>query len=261
MRIKVSNTMNMNLTRPVIEGEIKGAVFSLDPNAAPMDNGFTSWFFQYYWEILGRDVCKAVQNFFSDGRMLKSFNYTHTCLVPKWIKVCISIVSYSAIVDGQPVGFFRPSRGLRQGDLSPYLFLFYPEGLTHLLYTGEQLHKANEAHCKNLLDILHSYGEYSARELTTLNDKYLGLPSVVGRSKRIAYTFVKEKEPPSRSLSTAEMMQLSFGDARSFKMFFCSNKASEMFEAEPRRLSPNPVCHLREHGQEMHREGYSYTTY
>ena len=47
---------------------------------------------------------------------------------------CITTVSYSILVNGEPKGLLRPSRGLRQGDpLLPYLFLFCAEGLNVLL--------------------------------------------------------------------------------------------------------------------------------
>lgn len=56
---------------------------------------------------------------------------------PLWIKwVCnyINSVSYSFNVNGEKVGFVRPSRGIRQSDpLSHYLFLICSEGLSSLL--------------------------------------------------------------------------------------------------------------------------------
>lgn len=47
---------------------------------------------------------------------------------------CVRIVSYAFLVNGQPVGNIRPSRGIRQGDpLSPYLFILCAEALSSLI--------------------------------------------------------------------------------------------------------------------------------
>ena len=56
---------------------------------------------------------------------------------PKWIaliKACMSVVSYSVIMNVDVCGFFSPTRGIRQEDpLSPYLFIICIEVLTGAL--------------------------------------------------------------------------------------------------------------------------------
>ena len=50
------------------------------------------------------------------------------------IMSCLQPVSYFVLLNGQPVGNIKPSRGLCQGDpLSPYLFLLGAMGLQSLI--------------------------------------------------------------------------------------------------------------------------------
>ena len=55
----------------------------------------------------------------------------------RWISLmmmCVTTISFSVLINGQPKGRIVPTRGLRQGDpISPYLFLLCAEGLSAML--------------------------------------------------------------------------------------------------------------------------------
>ena len=59
----------------------------------------------------------------------------------RWISLmmmCVTTVSYSVLINGEPKGSIVPTQGLRQGDpISPYLFLLCAEGLSAMLRKNE----------------------------------------------------------------------------------------------------------------------------
>ena len=72
---------------------------------------------------------------------------------------CITIMSYSILVNGEPKGLFRPLKGLRQGNpLSLYLFLFCAKGLKAIL---NEAALKGEIHgfyiCRNGLKLTHLF--------------------------------------------------------------------------------------------------------
>jgi hypothetical protein len=115
----------------------------------------------------------------------------------RWIHlvmVCVRSVSYSVVVNGNPVGNIQPSRGIRQGDpISPYLFLLCAETLSsfishavnigvisgvptsprgpilsHLFFADDSLLfcKANSIEWQGLMRILGVYEAGSGQKLT-----------------------------------------------------------------------------------------------
>ena len=171
----------------------------------------------------------------------------------KWRKLvgcCFRLVSFSIMINGEPHGFFHPSRGLRQGDpLSPYLFLLCAEGLhsliqqvadngelrgvslckegpkiTDLFFADDSLLfcRANDTNCQIVMNILTMYEEASGQkinrgktqlffstntqediknrvkdlvgvEVVTKYEKYLGMPSFVGRAKKETFSYIRER--------------------------------------------------------------------
>ena len=172
---------------------------------------------------------------------------------PRWVSLimnCISTISYFILVNGEPHGFLKPSRDIRQGDpLSPYLFLLCAEGLYYLISNAKDqgnlqgisfcrnaqksltlffaddsllFSKATLSDCARIQEILTTYekasGQQVNRDKTTIffskatpmtiqnaikdtlgvpiirqYEKYLGLPSLVGRHRVASFSHIKER--------------------------------------------------------------------
>ena len=77
----------------------------------------------------------------------------------KIIMACVQSVSYAVLLNGQPVGNIKPTRGLRQGDpLSPYLFLLCAMELQSLIHQAEvDGHIRGVAICRNGPKVSHLF--------------------------------------------------------------------------------------------------------
>ncbi|GJT13943.1 RNA-directed DNA polymerase, eukaryota, reverse transcriptase zinc-binding domain protein [Tanacetum coccineum] len=72
-----------HMIRPVPDEEIKASMFSIQDDKAAGPDGFTSKFFKKAWSIVGPDVCRAVREFFTSGKLLGELNTNLISLVPK----------------------------------------------------------------------------------------------------------------------------------------------------------------------------------
>ena len=63
--------------------EIKGVVFSMNPNKVPGPDGMLAHFYKFYWNIIGGEVIEAITTFFQRGCMLREKNHSYIVLIPK----------------------------------------------------------------------------------------------------------------------------------------------------------------------------------
>lgn len=77
------NRILLALLAPVTDMEIKNVVFDCDPNKSLGPDGMMGEFFQTHWDTVGNDVTKAIQDFFTSGKLVRNGNRMQIAVNPK----------------------------------------------------------------------------------------------------------------------------------------------------------------------------------
>ena len=80
---KLNSDQSDVLLAPISNAEIRNVLFSIGNDKAPGPDGYSSLFFKSAWDIVGKDVCDSVKDFFASGRLLKQINHSVIALIPK----------------------------------------------------------------------------------------------------------------------------------------------------------------------------------
>ena len=80
---QLTEQMQRELDKDVTRDEVVEALSPIGSDKAPGPDGFSAYFFQFCWRIVGDDFTLAVHNFFKSSRMLREVNSTVLTLVPK----------------------------------------------------------------------------------------------------------------------------------------------------------------------------------
>jgi len=83
MPSRVTQAMNELLCAPYSEAEILEALKLMHPSKAPGPDGFTLLFFQQFWDVMGKDVCRVVLSVLHGDPMPAHLNHTNVVLIPK----------------------------------------------------------------------------------------------------------------------------------------------------------------------------------
>ncbi|KAA3466982.1 reverse transcriptase [Gossypium australe] len=71
------------LNKPVLNDEIKKALFDMALLKAPRSDGFHAHFFQSQWDLVGGTICEWVQGIFAGNKIEEELNNTLLVLIPK----------------------------------------------------------------------------------------------------------------------------------------------------------------------------------
>ena len=79
----ISEVQGSMLSAPIAISEIKAALWAIGDEKSPGPDGFGARFFKASWDVTGPELCSAVKEFFTSGRLLKQLNHTIIAPIPK----------------------------------------------------------------------------------------------------------------------------------------------------------------------------------
>jgi hypothetical protein len=79
----LDETLKSKLDAPIVDLEVKRALFLMSPWKAPGPDGFPAGFYQKSWEVVGRSVCDFVRRVWLNPSEVSTVNQTDICLIPK----------------------------------------------------------------------------------------------------------------------------------------------------------------------------------
>ncbi|KAI5328447.1 hypothetical protein L3X38_027844 [Prunus dulcis] len=153
----ISQTTNDNLLQAITMEEIKEAAMQMGGLKAPGPDGYQGIFFHKYWDTIYDEVRGITEDFFLKNQSLGALNITNLVLIPK-------------IPNPKGVSHFRPI------SLCNFSFKIVSKVMANRL----------KVFLPQIISPAQNAFDYDP-------GKYLGLPTMWGRSKKEALQFVKEK--------------------------------------------------------------------
>ncbi|XP_048494687.1 uncharacterized protein LOC125494872 [Beta vulgaris subsp. vulgaris] len=183
----VTEEMNTELDNMFMMEEVKAGLKEMHPCKSPGPDGLPALFYKRYWDLIGAKITTVVLNFLNGGQMPEQLNYSHVVLIPKKkdptnMKDLRPISLYDSIV------FVRAND--REATVNADILRRY-EGLS-----GKKvnLDKCETSFSNNLeSNIRESTKSILVMREVEWHDRYLGLPTLLGRSKKVSFASIKDR--------------------------------------------------------------------